>query len=242
MEAQRAAGSEWVLRVLAGVTPNLPRYRFDADVRDDLAPLLRGEPGVLVGTMATLALAPLPVLSLLLVTQVDGMLHADDFRAELRVLRLLMRLEARAGARRPLGMIQTLAPDHPILAAFTSSEPDALEGALAAMDARRMRFGYPPHGHLALVQASAKRPEAAWHALERAAARLVTAGAEPSEILGPAPAPVARLRGRSLAHLLVKTREVARRSILLEAALVDPPRGVTLRVDVDPRDIGEVLE
>ena len=242
LEAQRAAGSEWVLRSLEGVTPDLPRYRYDGDVRDDLTPLLHGEPGVLVGTTALLRTPPLPVLSLLLVSQIDGTLHADDFRAEMRVLRLLARLEERAGDRRPLGMIQTFAADHDALRAFTSSDPEVLPRELARMNERRARFGYPPHGRFALLQASAKRASDAWNALEEAAARLRTAGAEAGEILGPAPAPVARIRGRALAHLILKTHGDARRHELLRAAMSDVPRGVTLRVDVDPRDIGEVLE
>ena len=242
MEAQRAAGSEWVLRTLAEAVPELPRYRYDGDVRDDLTPLHAGQPGVVVGTTALLRLEPLPVLSLLLVSQVDGALHADDFRAEVRVLRLLLRFEHQAGLRNPLGMIQTFASEHAALRAFVSADPEALHQELTRMNQRRARFGYPPHGQLALLQASAKRIEDAMDALRAAVARLETAGAEPDEILGPAPAPVARVRGRALAHVILRTGDEARRATLLETALSQSTRGVKLRVDVDPRDIGDVLE
>jgi primosomal protein N' (replication factor Y) len=242
LEAQRAAGSEWVLRALAGVAPDLPRYRFDGDVRDDLAPLREGAPGILVGTSALLRLAPLPVLSLIVVTQIDGALHADDFRAEERVLRTLAALQESAGARAPLGVIQTFSPHHPLLAAVARGTPDALGEALGAMDERRRRFGYPPYGRMARVQASARREADAWAALREVAARLRAAGATDDEILGPAAAPVARVRGRALAHLLLRTRDEARRRRLLTDATAGPFRGVRLRVDVDPRDIGEVLE
>jgi len=144
LEAQRAAGSEWVLRALAGVASDLPRYRYDGDVRDDLTLLREGAPGILVGTSALLRLAPLPVLSLILVTQIDGALHADDFRAEERVLRTLAALQESAGPRAPLGMIQTFSPQHPLLAAVARGTPEALRAALDDMDERRRRFGYPP--------------------------------------------------------------------------------------------------
>ncbi len=242
LEAQRAAGSEWVLRALAGVAPDLPRYRYDGDVRDDLTPLREGAPGVLVGTSALLRLPPLPVLSLILVTQVDGALHADDFRAEERVLRTLAALQESAGQRAPLGMIQTFSPQHPLLAAVARGTPEALRATLDDMDERRRRFGYPPYGRMARVQASARREADAWTALREVAARLRAAGAADDEILGPAASPVARVRGRSLAHLLLRTSDEARRRRLLSDATAGPFRGVRLRVDVDPRDIGEVLE
>jgi len=242
LEAQRAAGSEWVLRALAGAVPELPRYRWDGDVRDDLAALYGGDPGVVVGTSAVLRLAPLPVLSLLLATQVDGALHADDFRAEERVLRTLATLQESAGARAPLGLIQTFAPGHATLQAFAAGTPEALGRALAEMDERRRRFGYPPYGRMARVQATARSADAAWRALLEVADRARTAGASEDELLGPAPAAVARVRGRSVAHLLVRTADAARRHELLTAAVVGTFAGVRLRVDVDPRDIGEVLE
>ncbi|MDZ7707757.1 MAG: hypothetical protein U5J97_07670 [Trueperaceae bacterium] len=242
LEAQRAAGSEWVLRALAGAVPTLPRYRWDGDVRDDLSELYRGAPGVVVGTSAVLRLAPLPVLSLLAATQVDGALHADDFRAEERVLRTLAALQESAGARAPLGLIQTFAPEHPTLRAFVEGTPEAVQRALADMDERRRRFGYPPYGRMARVQASARSADAAWRALLEVADRARTAGAAEDELLGPAPAAIARVRGRSVAHLLVRTATAERRHELLTAATAGTFSGVRLRVDVDPRDIGEVLE
>lgn len=242
LEAQRAAGSEWVLRAVAGVVPGLPRYRYDGDVRDDLAPLRQGRPGVLVGTSALLRLTPLPVLSLILVTQIDGALHADDFRAEERVARTLAALQESAGTRAPLGLVQTFAPEHPLLRAFADGSPEALEAVVTDMDERRRRFGYPPYGRMARVQASARRRSDANEALATVAARLRAAGAADDEVLGPAPAPVGRVRGRELAHLLLRTGDEARRRQLLAGATAGTFRGVRLRVDVDPRDIGEVLE
>lgn len=110
------------------------------------------------------------------------------------------------------------------------------------MDERRRRFGYPPYGRMARVQASARSADAAWRALLEVAGRARTAGAEEDELLGPAPAAIARVRGRSVAHLLVRTATAERRHELLTAATAGTFSGVRLRVDVDPRDIGEVLE
>lgn len=241
LEAQRAAGSEWVLRALAQAVPDLPRFRWDGDVRDDLAPLYGGVSGALVGTTAVLRLSPLPVLSLVGVTQIDGGLHADDFRAEERTLRMLLSLAELAGDRVPLGVVQTFAPDHEALRALMGGDA-AIARFEAAMSARRRRFGYPPAGRLARLQLSARTGAAAWRAGEALADRLRAAGAGDEEILGPAPAPVPRVRGRSLVQLLLRTDDEARRAQLLKGSVTEGLSGVRVRVDVDPRDIGEVLE
>lgn len=240
--AQRAAGSEWVTRALAGVVPDLPLLRYDADVRDDPTPLYEGRPGVLVGTSAVLRLPPLPVLSLLAVTQVDGGLHADDFRAEERTLRTLLSLGALAGERAPLGVVQTFSPGHPLLRALVDGSDPALRNVLDEMEERRRAFGYPPFGHLTRVQVSARAADAAWRAAETLADRLRAAGAGPDEVLGPAPAPVARVRGRSLVQLLLRTDTETRRGELLAGGVDGGLRGARVRIDVDPRDIGDVLE
>ncbi|MDZ7800798.1 MAG: hypothetical protein U5K81_08425 [Trueperaceae bacterium] len=242
LDAQRAAGAEWVLRAVREALPALSAYRWDADVRDDLAPLQGGAPGVVVGTTALLRLAPLPVLSLIGVTQIDGTLHADDFRADERALRTLLTLGEVAGRRAPLGLIQTFAPEHPVLAALEAGEAAAIEAQTDAMDARRRRFGYPPHGFLARVQFSARRQEAAWAAARTARDRLALEGATPEELLGPAAAPVARMRGRSWVQLLLRTDSDARRRALLASGFDQGLKGARVRVEVDPRDIGEVLE
>ncbi len=242
LDATRAAGVEWVARVVRDVAPGAVTYRYDTDVKDDLTALYDGHPGVVVGTTAALRLAPLPVLSLIAVTQIDGMLHVDDFRAEMRALRTLAVLETLAGDRRPLGVIQTFTPELPLLTALTDRDGDAMTTLRAAIESRRQRFGYPPYGILSRVQASAKREADAWSALTDLAAQLKTAGANDDEVLGPAPMPVARLRGRYHAHLLIRASEAARARELLSMVPATAPGGVRMRVDVDARDIGEVLD
>ncbi|MEX2500818.1 MAG: hypothetical protein WD336_00465, partial [Trueperaceae bacterium] len=242
LEAQRAAGSEWVLRALADAIPDLPRVRYDGDVREPLTDLAAGAPGVLVGTSAVLRLPTLPVVSLLAVTQIDGALHADDFRADERVLRTLLALQEIAGERAPLGVIQTYAPDHPVLRAVASGDPDRATAAVEGMEARRRAFGYPPFGRLARIQLSARREGDAWEAATEIVGRLRTAGADPSDLLGPAPAPVARVRGRSLVHLLLRSRDEDGLHRLLSGGIAEGLRAVQVRVDVDARDIGEVLD
>jgi primosomal protein N' (replication factor Y) len=242
LDATRAAGVEWVARATRDVAPGVRTYRYDADIKDDLTALYNGQPGVVIGTTAALRLAPLPVLSLIAVTQIDGMLQVDDFRAEMRTLRMLAALETLAGRRRPLGLIQTFSPEVPLLTAIADPTGHAMQELRHTIDERRKRFGYPPYGSLSRVQASAKREADAWTALTELAAQLRTAGAGEHEVLGPAPMPVARLRGRYHAHLLLRASDPARARELLNLVPTTAPGGVRLRTDVDARDIGEVLD
>ncbi len=238
----RGAGTQWVAEQLAGMLDGLPVLRFDRDRRDDLAPLLAGEPGVVVGTTAVLRLPPLPGLSLVALTLFDTHLAAADFRAEEEALRMLLELTELAVERRPLLLVQTYQPEHPLLQALRADPPEAaVEGLLGRLLERRRRFAYPPFGALAKLQLTSRERGVAAEAAAALAEELRRRGAQPEEILGPAPTPVARLKGRYAYQVLLRLPAADR----LEAMLAGlPPRlgGARLRVDVDPRDVGELLE
>ena len=78
-------------------------------------------------------------------------------------------------------------------------------------------------------------------AAQRGADSLITAGATEDEILGPASAPVERLRGRYVFHVLLRAADDARLETLLGALPRSYP-GAKLVVDVDPQDVGALLD
>ena len=240
--ALKGAGTQWVLSQLERAAPGFPGFRFDADRRDDLSPLYAGEPGVIVGTTAVLRLAPLPELSLVAVTLFDVHLALADFRAEHEALRMLLQVAELATGRRPLLLVQTFAPGAPALRAVASAAPDvAVEALLAAQLERRRRFGYPPFTTLAKVQVTARDRSGAHAAAHAVADRLRVAGARDDEVLGPEAAPVARVKGRYTFQLLIRAWDEARLEGLL-AAVPDRLPGARVAVDVDPVDVGELLE
>ena len=240
--ALRGAGTQWIASQLTKIVEGLPVYRYDKDRRDDLSALYEGEPGVVVGTVAVLGLKPLPELSLVGVTHFDTHLAAADFRAEEETTRTLLRLVELSGPRRPLVVVQTHAPEHELLVALGSAEPEAaLEALLGQQLERRKRFGYPPFAILAKLQFTARDRGSALAAAQRAADSLITAGAHESEILGPASAPVERLRGRFVFHVLLRAADDARMETLL-GALPRSYSGAKLVVDVDPQDVGALLD
>lgn len=238
----RGAGTQWIASAVRRLLGDFPVHRFDRDQRDDLAPLHAGEPGVLVATTAVLRQPPLPDVALLAVTLLDTHLSLSDFRAEEEALRFLLQLPELAPERRPLTLLQTFQPEHALLEALRADDLDAaLEGFVERTLERRRAFGYPPHAHLGKVQVSARDRASAAGVAERVAGALRAAGAAEEEVLGPTPAPVARLRGQVVYQVFVRAREEAR---FLELLASVPARGAgaKVRVDVDPRDVVEFLE
>lgn len=241
--ALKGAGTQWIVSQLTKALPGIPVYRYDKDNRDDLSAMYDGEPGVVVGTVALLGLEPLPQLALVGITHFDTHLAAADYRAEEEATRTLLRLvELAGGARRPLVVVQTHAPEHELLQALGAGEPDAaLEALLGRQLERRRRFGYPPFTTLAKLQLTARDRGSALAAAQHATDALMTAGAKPGEVLGPASAPVERVKGRFLFHVLLRAEDEVRLETLLGALPRSYP-AAKLLVDVDPQDVGALLE
>ncbi|MDW8425215.1 MAG: primosomal protein N' [Meiothermus sp.] len=231
----KGPGVEWLLEALAQHLPALPRYRYTADAKDDLRPLLSGEPGVLVGTTAILRGPVLPELALVLLPYADGFVLGSDFRAAERYHRLLWQLADLHPHRRPLLVLQTFEPSHPAHQALKQADP---RGFMEKELALRRALGYPPASRMVKLEVAHPKEPVARDAILQLSAALKPK-AEPGEMLGPAPAPVARLRGQYVFHLLLKSSE-ARIQTLMEN--LPPVRGARLRIDPDPQSFVGLLE
>ncbi len=174
-----------------------------------------------------------PKLTLVGVVDADLGLTGGDLRAAERTYQLLHQVAGRAGRAADPGrvLLQTYMPDHPVMRALVSGDRDRF---LASQAAERCAQGWPPYGRLAAIIVSGTNEDS----VRRAALNLGRHAPRGKgvEVLGPAPAPLALLRGRHRQRLLVKTtREVRLQEVLrrwLDAA--SPGRDVRLRVDVDP--------
>ncbi|CAN5900987.1 hypothetical protein BH24DEI2_BH24DEI2_18670 [soil metagenome] len=237
----RGAGTEWIVAEVRKHVGPLPVYRSDADQRDDLGPLLAGEAGIVVATTAILRHAPLPNVSLLAVTLLDTLLAASDFRAEEETLRFLLGLSELQPSKRPLTLLQTFQGEHALLSAFRDQDEGVVEAYLARLLERRRHYLYPPFVTLAKVQLSSKSKETAEHEAATLAKTLALRTEAGDEVLGPTPAPVARLRGMHTYQLFVRSSNNACLRRVLEPALSYGGRA-RLRVDVEPRDIGAYLD
>lgn len=160
---------------------------------------------------------------------VDAGLHLPDFRAAERTHQILIRLMRLADQEM---IIQTFSPTHPALVAVARQDPAKFyQNELAA----RQRFGYPPFRPLVNLILGGPREDAA----RAAAGRLAEALAETGEVLGPSPAPIAKLRGRYRWQLLIKEQPeyAARRRLSALLTELKLPKDVRLTVDADPVDL-----
>jgi primosomal protein N' (replication factor Y) len=190
---------------------------------------------IVVGTQMLAKGHDFPGVRLVGVVLADIGLHLPDFRAAERTFQLLTQVAGRAGRDRAPGrvVIQTYSPDHYAVKPVRSHD---YEKFYAEELGHRAGLGYPPFGHIAHALVSGPELDAT-----HAAARSLAERAEPevgAELLGPAPAPLARLRGRYRFQLLVKGRDPAavhRVASRLRDAAADLPEGI--QAVVDPRPV-----
>lgn len=192
---------------------------------------------LIIGTQVVAKGHHFPMLTLVGVVDADLGLSGGDLRAAERTYQLLYQVAGRAGrAGRPgRVLVQTYFPEHPVMAALASGDRDEfLRVEAAARETGRM----PPFGRLAAVIVSGANER-----LVERTARLLGRAAPNGDgvrVLGPAPAPMALLRGRHRQRLLLQApREmVAGGGVqkLLRAWLgsVKIPGAVRVQVDVDP--------
>jgi primosomal protein N' (replication factor Y) len=188
---------------------------------------------LVIGTQIVAKGYHFPHLTLVGVVDADLGLTGGDLRAAERTYQLLYQVAGRAGRGEKPGrvLVQTYMPEHPVMAALTSGDRD---GFLAAESAARKSAGMPPFGRLVAVVVSGTDEADVDHAA-RALARAAPAGPD-IKILGPAPAPLALLRGRHRRRLLlmasrqVNVQKTARQWL----AALGASRRVRLHVDVDP--------
>ncbi len=196
------------------------------------------EVDLVIGTQIVAKGWHFPGLTLVGVVDADLGLAGGDLRAAERTVQLLHQVAGRAGRAEQPGrvLLQTYSPEHPVMQALAAGD----FARFMEREAEQRRPGHwPPFGRLAALIVSADTAEAA----DQAAAALGRSAptGEGLQVLGPAPAPLAILRGRHRRRLLLRTRrDVAVQPILRHwmaawrALAPTVPRSVQVDVDVDP--------
>ncbi len=191
------------------------------------------EVDIIIGTQMVAKGWHFPGLTCVGVVDADLGLAGGDLRAAERTVQMLHQVAGRAGREDAPGRVflQTFDPEHPVIAALLSGD---LQAFYAQEAAQRRPGHWPPFGRLAALIVSAldeRLAEAAARALYRSAPR-----GKGVDVLGPAPAPFALLRGRHRRRLLLKTaRQIAVQPLLRDwLARTEVPKVVRVDVDVDP--------
>ncbi len=232
-------GTQRVAAVAAELFPTANIVRMDSDTTTrigDHARVLDGfsERGdILIGTQMIAKGLDFPTVTLVGVVAADIGLHAPDFRASERTFDLVTQVVGRSGRARPgEAIVQTYSPHHPAIAFAVQHDYD---GFAAQELANRRQAGYPPYAELVYLAVAGRSRTMVLAAAERYAELLRRYGR--AEVLGPAPAPVAKVNDEWWYRIALKTTDGEplrryMRETLRDLAAED--RGVRLAINVDP--------
>ncbi|SLN15476.1 Primosomal protein N' [Roseivivax jejudonensis] len=205
-------------------------------LKAEIEEIAAGAADIVIGTQLVAKGHNFPLLTLVGVIDADLGLQGSDLRAAERTFQLMRQVAGRAGRaeKRGVALLQTHQPDHPVIRAILAGDD---EGFWRAEAEERRMAGVPPYGRMAGVILSSADVQQVFDlggALARQDAPLRRIGAE---VYGPAPAPVARVRGRHRVRLLVK----APKGVPLQRALAEWAGQFRLRgdlrmaIDIDPQ-------
>ena len=195
---------------------------------------------ILVGTQMIAKGLDFPAVMLVGVVNADAALHLADFRAAERTCQLVTQVAGRSG-RGPQGgrvVLQTSTPDHPAIRAAVSHDYEAfVRSELPGREA----LLYPPYGCIVriVVRSLDDAAASAWAGTLVDRLRREAESLPEVRVLGPAPAPIARLRDRFRWHLQLHGPDgVALRALVARAtAGLKTPENVAWIIDVDPVDM-----
>ncbi|QEW21836.1 Primosomal protein N' [Marinibacterium anthonyi] len=205
-------------------------------LKAEIERIAEGAADIIIGTQLVAKGHNFPLLTLVGVIDADLGLQGSDLRAAERTFQLMRQVAGRAGrAEKPgLALLQTYQPEHPVIRSILAGDEDGFWRAEAG---ERQAAGVPPYGRMAGIILSGSDVAQVFdlgNALARNDGPLRAVGAQ---LYGPAPAPIARIRGRHRVRLLVK----APKGVMLQEAIgrwLAPFRlkgDLRLAVDIDPQ-------
>ncbi len=234
-------GTQRVVELLQQQLPGLRLLRYDHDTtrgkdghRRILEQFAQHQADVLVGTQMLAKGMDLPNVTMAVVLAADGLMHRPDLRAQEQALQIFFQLAGRAGRGTKPGevLVQTYAPDHVVVRSLVEG---CYERFLdQEMDSRR-RHGLVPYVRACLLRLSGLSARTTANG-----AALLAGHLRPQlhrqgwTVMGPAPAPVARVAQRSRWQLLLHGPEGPLPFPSGQDLRSLMPRGVDLTIDPDP--------
>ncbi|MEM9435568.1 MAG: primosomal protein N' [Pseudomonadota bacterium] len=205
-------------------------------LKSQIEEIAAGEADIIIGTQLVAKGHNFPLLTLVGVIDADLGLQGSDLRAAERTFQLIRQVAGRAGRdeKRGQALLQTHQPEHPVIRAILGGDEEAFWAAEAA---ERRAAGVPPYGRMAGIVLSSPNVQEVFDVgteMARNAQPLFAVGAE---LFGPAPAPIARIRGRHRVRLLVKARKGApiQKAVAAWVAQFKLPSTLRLSIDIDPQ-------
>jgi primosomal protein N' (replication factor Y) len=244
--AQRGAGTERVHEELCELLPSARIAKLDRDVAASLedytqvlSDVREKRVDILVGTQMIAKGHDLPLVTFVGVVDCDVGLHMPDFRAAERAFQLLTQVAGRAGRRERPGFVvlQTRVPRHTSLQMTIASDYERF--AEIELNLRR-ELRYPPFQKLLRIVISAEeRAHAQRQSIAIASRGQAIAASMGATMLGPAPAPIEKVRNMWRYHILFKTESTPTLQHLMKKLKEehDSPKPVRVVFDIDPQDM-----
>ena len=233
---------------VAAMFPGVPLARMDTDTmrkpgshEKALAKFRSGETKILLGTQMIAKGLDFPNVTLVGVINADTALHLPDFRAAERSFGLVTQVAGRTGRGKKGGrvLVQTFNPENKAIQAATRH--DYIGFAKIELP-HREEFHYPPFGHQARIVIRSEIQSKAEQMADHIAEQIQIASDDLKldvAVLGPAPAPVEKLRGKFRFHMLLSSevegvlQQIIRRAQTTVASIDD----IQWIVDIDPQDM-----
>ena len=234
-------GTQRVEAVLSAVFPEATIKRMDLDTtrRKGAYEQILGEfrarkIDILLGTQMIAKGHHFPGVTLVGVINADTGLHLPDFRAGERSFQLLVQVAGRAGRGEIAGevIVQTFTPEHPAIKAACSMDYTRfLEQELA----QRRELCYPPFARLMNIVLESMNEELLAEQAALFAENLRGTLTKDVLVSGPAPAPLARIKGKYRYQILLRARSASAMNLPVKTVVREfkLPRGVSVAVDMD---------
>jgi primosomal protein N' (replication factor Y) len=238
-------GTERLEAEVADAFPHARVARLDRDAATNaetltelLARFARRELDVLVGTQMVAKGHDFPGVTLVCVVLADASLALPDFRAAERTFHLLTQVAGRAGRGKDPGrvLVQSYNPEVPSVACMLRND---YAGFSAGELTRRKALAWPPYTRLVALRIEGDESHTSRVAqqLGRLMARHLPPSSHGVRLLGPAPAPITRIKGKTRWQLVLKGPSHAAMARVLDAVeawLPEVPSSVKVVIDVDP--------
>ncbi|MDD4767755.1 MAG: primosomal protein N' [Desulfotomaculaceae bacterium] len=202
----------------------------------------QGQADILIGTQMIAKGLDLPMVTLVGVINADTTLFMPDFRASERTFQLLTQVAGRTGRGKLPGevLVQTYSPDH---YSITAAARHDVEGFYRVELPLRKSLGYPPFSYLArMLFTHADEAEISKGALlaKEILDKILAGHDNFIEVLGPAPAPLSRIKGRFRWQIVIKGRRRGELRDIIRQCLDDlqklrPSFKPVINVDINPQ-------
>ncbi len=212
------------------------------ELKNMLAKIIAGEVDIIIGTQIIAKGHHFPNLTFVAIIDADLGLKGGDLRAAERTYQMLQQVAGRAGREQKRGrvLLQSWMPDHRIMQAMSSANNGGRDEFLSVELAEREAANMPPFSRLAGIIISGRDERQVMDtakALGRTAPQGVSEEGGHIQTLGPAPAPMARLRGKYRYRLLVRAdKEIdIQKTLVAWVGAVKVPSNVRVYIDIDPQ-------